>query len=158
MGSKDRHREVQHNTEQMSRVTIASRDSTLPGVIREVSRSSMELMLGESVHIGTPLKIEMPGVFADTRVTYCRPDGAKRFRVGVLALDIRSSTPSQHPPRDLMAFYAIGRGLVPAETMQVMAHLRTCSACRHALDAMESVLMASTTCVGLRPFLLPPLP
>ena len=141
MGSKDRQRDVQQNTEQMSRVTIASRTWTIPGVIREVSRSSMELTLGEPVPIGTPLKIE----------------GANRFRVGVLTLDVRSSEASQHPAQNLMAFYALGRGLIPAEKFQVLAHLRTCSACRHAVDAMESVLVPSTTSIGLRPFLLPPL-
>jgi len=118
----------------------------------------MELTLGESVQVGTPLKIEMPGVSADAKVTYCRPDGAKRFRVGVLALDVHSSAPSQHPARDLMAFYALGCGLVPAETLQLQAHLRTCSVCRQAVDAMESVMMPLIASVGRRPFLLPPLP
>jgi len=157
MGSKDRQRDVQQNTEQMSRVTIAGSTWTIPGVIHEVLRGSMELTLGEPVHIGTPLKIEMPGVGADVKVTHCHPDGANRFRVGVLTLDVRSSEASQHPAQNLMAFYALGRGLIPAEKFQVLAHLRTCSACRHAVDAMESVLVPSTTSIGLRPFLLPPL-
>ena len=152
MGSKDLQREVQHHTEQMSRVTIASRTSTLPGVIREVSRNNMELTLGESANIGSPLKVEMPGVSAGMKVTYCRPDGAKRFRVGVQALDVRSSTPLQHPARDLIAFYALGRGLVPSETLQILAHLKNCSVCGHAVDAMEWVLMPLKTSVARRPF------
>jgi hypothetical protein len=151
MSLRDGQRELRQNMEQMSRVTMASRHWTLPGVVRDVSRSGIELTLGESVDPGTTLKIEMPGVTAEVKVTYCRPDGINRYRVGALTLDVRGSLTPQHLEYDLMGFYALGQGLVPSESFQVQAHLKICDACRQVVKAMETRMLLSPAAAGLRP-------
>jgi hypothetical protein len=151
MSLREGQRELRKNMEQMSRVTMASKPWTLPGVILDVSRNGMEFTLGESVYPGTTLKIEMPGVSAKVKVTYCRPDGMNRYRVGGLTLDVRGSLPSQHLEHDLIGFYVLGQGLVPSEIFQVQAHLRLCDTCRQVVNAMETRLLLKPASASLRP-------
>jgi hypothetical protein len=157
MGSKDRRREVRYTTEQMSRVTIVSSAATVPAVICDVSRTGMSFTIGEPLDVGAVLKIDLPSVSAAVEVKYCQADGPGRYRVGVLTRDVQSISPPQlHLAQDLMAFYALGRGLVPSETMQVQAHLKLCRPCREGVVAMESVLYPSTAGLGHRQLLMPP--
>lgn len=143
MGPKDRHREILHKAEQMSRVTESIKVSPSPAVVREVSRSGMELTMSVPVQAGMILRIEMPCVSAKVEVTSCRQKGAN-YRVSVLTLDMQSTmSAQQHVELDILAFYALGHGLVPSETMQVQAHLKKCSACQQTVRAMDQALHPS---------------
>jgi hypothetical protein len=155
--AKDRRSEVRYATEQMSKLTIVGTSSTMPAVICDVSRNGMQLTIGQPLGVGVSLKIELISVSADVEVKYCQPDGPGRYRVGVLTRDIQSVSGLQtHLAQDLMAFYAIGRGLVPSESMEVQAHLRTCTQCREGVGEMESILYPTMAHPGLRQYLMPP--
>ncbi len=155
--SENRRREIRYNTEQMSRVTIVVTGDTMPGVITEVSRSGMRLTVGSLLSPGTILKIEMPGVSAEVEVKHCQPDGLNRYRAGVLTLNVdTAASPSVHLPLSVMASYALNRGLVPSETINVQAHLRACTACARDVATMHTTPYPSTERLGLRACMLPP--
>ena len=117
----------------------------------------MRLTVGSPLSPGTILKVEMPGVSAEVEVKHCQPNGLNRYRAGVLTLTVDTTvSPSVHLPLNVMAFYALDRGLVPSETIHVQAHLRACIACARDVASMDATPCPSTERLGLRAYLLPP--
>ncbi|HTS62418.1 MAG TPA: PilZ domain-containing protein [Candidatus Acidoferrales bacterium] len=79
----DHRRFKRHAGNQPASITLCGEEEILiPGQIRNVSGEGMGIEVGQPVHSGTPLRIEVSNSVLLGKAVYCRSHGA-RFYIGV---------------------------------------------------------------------------
>jgi hypothetical protein len=146
-------REIEaHNAERRSEARYPTQDPAeleiLPGpsepiygTILDVSRSGLRIALRKRVKRGQQVMVKLNRNVIFGEVRYCRP-AAGEFHAGVKIQELvrPRGRQDEHVADDPLSLYAVGKGLLVAEVIEVREHLARCEACRARLAQQEDML------------------
>ena len=112
--------------------------------VLDVSRSGMRVALSKPIHRGARVKVKLHHNVICGEIRYCHTVSST-FHAGILIQElVRPATRArQHIADDPLSLYAIGRGLIAAEVIEIREHLVRCESCRVRLGEKEKLLNAS---------------
>jgi hypothetical protein len=111
------------------------------GTILDVSRSGLRVALAKRIERGEQVKVKLHRNVIFGEVRYCRSvSGA--FQAGIRIQDLvrAPGRENEHIADDPLSLYAVGKGLMVSEVIDVREHLAHCETCRARLAEKETLL------------------
>jgi hypothetical protein len=114
------------------------------GTILDVSRSGLRVALRKRISRGEQVKVKLHRNVIFAEVRYCR-SVADGFQAGLKIQDLvrPASRQDEHIADDQLSFYAVGKGLLVAEVIEIREHLAQCDGCRTRLAQQVALLNPS---------------
>ncbi len=129
----DRRWEPRYTTHDPATVKVLpAGKAQIPGLVLDISRFGLGVELPVPLDKGVEVKITMPfDVVVLGQVRYTVPREAA-FHVGIFTREVIYDRPEQEPHihDDVLALFAIGRGLTAPEVIRLKDHLIGCPECR----------------------------